>query len=307
MKLYGWFGLLLLLISEVFLFIRVEPFHSWFYSFAWWSYILLADNLVFRLRGRSLLTGRRRELIRMLPISVFIWLLFEGYNLALRNWAYLGVPSEMWIRWTGYSVAFATVLPGLFITADLVEHFLYGSRPGVFASEAEERAPDSRPGGSAVSVAAGVCLCVLPLLWPRYFFPAVWLGPIFLLDPLLGRLGVISLSAGIAGGDRRRLWSLMIGGFACGVLWEFWNYWAASRWVYSVPFFGNWKLFEMPALGFLGFPPFALECWILYHLLSRAVQRWRPAPARIGFWLGIAIYCALMFRLIDRYSVLGFA
>jgi hypothetical protein len=50
----------------------------------------------------------------------------------------------------------------------------------------------------------------------------------------------------------------------CGVLWEFWNYWAIAKWTYTVPFFGNIKLFEMPVLGFLGFPPFAVECWAMY-------------------------------------------
>jgi hypothetical protein len=65
-------------------------------------------------------------------------------------------------------------------------------------------------------------------IWPRFLFPTVWLGPIFLFDPLLENLGVQSLSAQIAAGNRRRLWSLLAAGLACGLMWEFWNYWAAS-------------------------------------------------------------------------------
>ena len=53
-------------------------------------------------------------------------------------------------------------------------------------------------------------------------------------------------------------------GLLCGLLWEFWNYWAAAKWTYTIPFLGNIKIFEMPVLGFLGFPPFAVECWVLY-------------------------------------------
>jgi hypothetical protein len=83
MKLYGWAGLLLLVVSEYCLFQKIEPFYSWFYCFAWWSYILLADNLLLRLRGRSLFVGRRRELLGMMSLSVFIWLIFEAYNLIL--------------------------------------------------------------------------------------------------------------------------------------------------------------------------------------------------------------------------------
>ena len=63
MRLYGWIGFLLLLVSEYCMFRKIEPFHSWFYFFAWWSYILLADNLLLRLRGRSLLGQPRRRVV----------------------------------------------------------------------------------------------------------------------------------------------------------------------------------------------------------------------------------------------------
>jgi len=307
MKTYGWLGLLLLLLSEYCLFRRIEPFASWFYCFAWWSYILLADNLLLRLRGNSLLSGRRAELLRMLPLSVVVWLLFEACNLALRNWAYDGVPALAWIRWPGYSLAFATVLPGVFLTADLVECILFGVRERPFASESEKLLAPPPTSPSLAFTLLGAGLSFAPLIWPRYFFPAVWLGPIFLFDPLLERLGLQSLSLRIAAGDRRRVWSLLIGGCACGLMWEFWNFWAASRWIYSIPYFGNWKMFEMPLLGFLGFPPFALECWILYHFLDRLRARWQSRPAQAAFWAATALFCILVFRLIDHHSVVRFA
>ncbi|MGZ5435395.1 MAG: hypothetical protein ACXW3F_04990, partial [Pyrinomonadaceae bacterium] len=58
--------------------------------------------------------------------------------------------------------------------------------------------------------------------------------------------------------------SLLSAGLVCGFLWEFWNYWALSKWTYTVPYFGDIKIFEMPVLGYLGFPPFAIECWAMY-------------------------------------------
>ncbi len=307
MKPYGWAGLLLLLVSEYCLFRKVEPFGTWFYCFAWWSYILLADNLLLRLRGRSLLCGRRAELWRMLPLSVFTWLLFEAYNLILHNWAYRDVIAQTWLRWLGYSIAFATVLPGVFITADLCEYMLFRVRERPFASENEQvqGLPHAVPANAYVIL--GACMSIAPLLWPRFFFPAVWIGPIFLLDPLLGRLGLRSLSAQITAGSRRRVCSLLAGGLACGLLWEFWNFWATSRWVYTIPFFGEWKVFEMPVLGFLGFPPFALECWIFYHLSTGILGKWSPWPARAAFWIGILAFCLLMFRAIDIHTVLNFA
>jgi hypothetical protein len=126
------------------------------------------------------------------------------------------------------------------------------------------------------------------------------------LDPLLEKIGIRSLSLTIASGRRSRVWSLLAGGLVCGGLWEFWNYWAASKWIYSVPFF-HWKIFEMPLLGFLGFPPFALECWILYHLLRSVPLRWNSAPARAAFWIAVGVFCVVAFHGIDVHTVLHYA
>jgi hypothetical protein len=307
MRPYGWAGLLMLLASELCLVLKIEPFYSWFYCFAWWSYILLADNLLFTLRGASLLTTRKRELRAMIPLSVFIWLLFEGYNLFIRNWAYDGMPRQIWLRWLGYFVAFATVLPGVFTTSDLVDALLFGHRTGSAASEFDllREKPLSRP--SVMIFVLGFVLTVAPLLWPRYFFPTVWLGPDFLLDPLLERFGVRSLSLSIASGDRRRVWSLILGGLTCGLLWEFWNFWAASKWIYTVPFFSEWRVFEMPLLGFLGFPPFALECWVLYHLLTSILRQRKSVPAQAAFWIVVFSISLAIFWGIDQHTVVRFS
>ncbi len=306
MKAYGWFGLALLLLSEYCLFRKIEPFYSWFYCFAWWSYILLADNLLVRLRGRSLLNGARGEFLRMLPLSVFIWLLFEAYNFRIRNWAYDGVPDQWWVRWPGYALAFATVLPGIFITSDLVE-VLFTRSADSPASGSEASSGKASQDSSGWFLLIGGVLCAAPLIWPRYFFPAVWLGPIFLLDPIVERAGIRSLSSSVSGRDFRRVGSLLLGGLLCGFIWEFWNFWAASKWLYTVPFFDRWKVFEMPLAGFLGFPPFALECWILYHLLRTMLQRTASLRLRVALWTVIGLLCLLIFYGIDRHTVVRFA
>ena len=211
------------------------------------------------------------------------------------------------MRWPGYVLAFATVLPGVFITADLVEYVLFRQNRASFASQAENLTVPPRSTPASYSVAIGLIFTIAPLLWPRYCFSLVWIGPIFLLDPLLERLGLQSLSLRLAAGDRRRAWSLLAAGLVCGLIWEFWNFWAASRWIYSVPFFDRWKVFEMPLVGFLGFPPFAIECWILYHLSARISQRFRAKSVRAAFWLGVTLFCASVLRAIDTHTVVRFA
>jgi hypothetical protein len=318
MKLYGWFGLLLLIFSEYCLFHKIEPFVTWFYCFAWWSYILLADNLLLKLRGSSLIVGRLREFLGMIPLSIFIWLLFEAYNFSIRNWEYSVAPPHSWQRWVGYMAAFSTVLPGIFITSDIFEFLLFrNAGPAASESGPVERKSSVESRAARVSkraqslrmfvtVTLGIAMSIAPLIWPRYCFPAVWLGPIFALDPLLEKMGIHSLSSDINSGNRRRVWSLMAGGLLCGFLWEFWNFWAGSKWLYHVPFFGKWKIFEMPVLGFLGFPPFALECWILYHLLCALPRKMESLPARAGWWILLGILSGVIFHEIDQRSVLRF-
>src|SRR5205085_1505864 len=129
-----------------------------------------------------------------------------------------------------------------------------------------------------ILILVGLLGTIVPLLYPTVWFaPLIWTSFVLLLDPLNSLRGWPSLTTDLARGDWRRLWSLLTAGLVCGFLWEFFNYWALSKWTYTVPYFGNVKIFEMPVLGFLGFPLFAIECWAMYifcrSLLSKKPER----------------------------------
>jgi hypothetical protein len=109
--------------------------------------------------------------------------------------------------------------------------------------------------------------------------PLVWLGLLFLLDPLNALRGWPSVTADLLRRRFRRPLALALAGIVCGLLWEFWNYWAVSRWTYTVPYLGDVKLFEMPLLGYLGYPPFVAECWAIYVFL-RSLLGGRPVGAQ---------------------------
>ena len=115
-----WIGLGCLLIFQTALVLRIEPVTTYFYSLIWWSYIVMIDGFVFRLRGNSLIVNQTRRFFLLIPWSVAIWLIFEGFNLVLKNWHYVGVTKEMMIRWPGYFVAFGTVLPAILETKDFL-------------------------------------------------------------------------------------------------------------------------------------------------------------------------------------------
>lgn len=130
----------------------------------------------------------------------------------------------------------------------------------------------------------GAVLLLLPLVLPShvaaYLFALVWLGFIFLLDPINRRRGWPSLLADFERGYRGRFCSLLFSGWVCGFLWEFWNNWAAAKWNYVFPMFQSLKIFEMPAPGFLGFLPFAVECFTMYVFAAGILGMYRPMHAR---------------------------
>ncbi len=310
LPLHGIFGILLLLVSEIAVFKKIDPFYSWFYSFAWWSYILTVDAVIYRLKGNSLIMNRNKEFLLMIPWSIFIWLIFEAANLSLENWFYINLPHSTVERWLGYAVAYGTVLPGMFETTELLESL------GLFRKCRIKKTALS-PGGHFILILLGIFCLASSVLVPEYLFPLIWVGFIFLLDPLNYRLGNKSLLKDLEEGSPQKIYLLLVAGLICGFLWELWNFWALSKWVYTVPFFERPKGFEMPFLGFLGFPPFAVQAYVMYNFISlfRSGRGWEESTCRLHQQkktrpmtiiltaILIGIFCVFMFRAIDSNTV----
>lgn len=273
-------GLIGLPLAHYWLLAKVEPFYSSIYCFLWWFYIFVADFFVFLLRGQSLLRDRPREFLFLSIWSVPVWLLFEMVNLRLENWYYVMSPYDFSVGLIFLVLAFGTVLPGLFVTAELVIGLIEKFAPG-----AAIKGPPLtiHRWNIGLQLAIGIVMLLLLLLYPKNCFCLAWGFAFFLADPICywlsrkepnhqGR----SLLGQLAAGDNTRLVALLVAGFICGGLWEAWNLHARTKWIYSVPFFDEIKLGEMPVLGFLGFPPFALECYALVNLLGllRGGRNW---------------------------------
>lgn len=287
---HTWIGLLVLAAGQAGLYSGSPLVATWLTPIMWTGYILALDGIIFRLRGRSWLTTRRREFPLLALLSVAVWLVFEAYNLHLVNWVYRGVPIIAWVRDFGYFWSFATIMPGVFETADFVEA-LFERLSGAWQSGRSQTL-----GPAWVWWLAGAAMVTLPLALPNpaaaHTFGAVWIGFFVLLDPLNQRLGLPSIRTQWQAGHRRTAAALLLGGLLCGFLWETWNQQAVRAgggyWVYTVPtslrIFG-WHFGQMPVLGLLGFPPFALELYAAYQLLREMLGGERvfgalPADAR---------------------------
>jgi len=257
---HGWLGLVALICAEYLMFHGIEPAATYFSPVAWTSYILIADAAVFAISGHSRLREEPLGLLKMAALSIPLWLIFEAYNLRLANWAYVGLPQGRIERWIGYGCAFATITPGIFMTAALIESFGWfkqESRPVRFSRATQ-----------TAFIVLGAAMLIVPLVVPThtsaYLFGLVWLGFLFLLEPINHRLHLPSIVGDLARGHRARLYSFLAAGWVCGWLWEFWNYWARAAWIYTFPIGQQWKIFQMPAPGYLAFPIYALECFAMY-------------------------------------------
>ena len=256
---HGWLGFVALAGAEWMLFRGIEPVATYFTPVAWSAYILIADAAVLALTNRSRLHDAPITLARMALLSIPLWLIFEAYNLRLGNWTYVGVPLGWPAALAGYGWSFATITPAIFETSDLVQALL----PAVPI----EPWTISRAAENAMMVCGAACL-IVPFVIPRHIaahlFVLVWFGFILLLDPLNRRLRLPSFLGDLSDGFARRFYGFLASGWICGWLWEFWNNWAHAKWHYTFPMFQQTKIFEMPAPGYFGFIPFALECFAMY-------------------------------------------
>ena len=278
---HGWLGGAVILSVELLLFGGSELVGRWFTPIVWTGYVLLMDAVVARLTGRSYLTTDRIEGALVMLASVGGWWLFEWYN-APRFWRggadqvglwwrYHDVEPNLFLRRVGYDWAFATIFPALFLTAAALRATLFHN--------ARVRPWHPSPGVLNLAVAAGAVSVALPfLLVSAWLVPLVCTGWVLLLEPLNFRRGHPSWLTDLTRGDASRVLALLGSGLACGVLWEFWNYWALTKWTYTVPYAPDVKIFEMPVLGYLGFPLFALECFAMYQWLRARLAEGGPAP-----------------------------
>jgi hypothetical protein len=269
---YGWFGLLVMVVSQIGVLARIEPFYHWHTPIAWTGYILLTDAIVFKRRANSWLQDNPAELMFVACASVPLWVIFELYNkFSIHNWYYVGLPEVRLVRDFGYLWSFATITPALFESADLISS-LRDRRADPARTNPLSHHRLGRPAWIAVIV--GAAMVLLPILvHSTYLAAPIWLGFILLLDPLNARAGNESILEDWYRGRTRRLVNLLIAGLACGIIWEFWNYWCGTKWIYNVPIFPELKIFEMPILGFGGFPPFAVECFVMYVTVRRLLWR----------------------------------
>ncbi|MDI6825911.1 MAG: hypothetical protein QMD36_01800 [Candidatus Aenigmarchaeota archaeon] len=254
----GFLGILLIILGEITTFLRIEPFVYWFIAMVWFGYIFLVDSLVYMLEGNSYITNRPRKFIILVFLSAIFWLIFEFYNKFLGGWYYIGTPTEPGKCIPCY-VAISTILPAVMETTELIKGLRFFRKT---------RTTKIRISNSLIysSILIGLIFVITPFLYHSpYMWAFVWIGFIFLLDPINYLFHERSLISQIKKGKLNIVLSLFVAGYICGFFWEFWNYWAYTKWYYTVPILSEIKIFEIPFLGFFAYGFFAWELYTMYH------------------------------------------
>ncbi|MEJ2311656.1 MAG: DUF4332 domain-containing protein [Gemmatimonadales bacterium] len=283
---------------------NVQPFFGWYYHWAWYPMLIALGA------GYAAVTGRwpvsPRLAISLLFWSAPLWFFFELVNFRLANWYYVFAAEGRAARVLGAFTAFATVLPAIYLSYRWVQ------RLGIARGWAGPKLPLSRH--SVTVVGAGFALLVLALWQPRLFFPLVWGFLTLVLEPWNYRHAPErSLLGDLELGRYARISQILVAGAAVGLAWEAFNSLAGARWIYTVPGLEGHKLFEMPLPGFLGFPVFALDCFVVYQALVNvglAAPGWgggfetaRPGSVRTP--MGFASRSAATTAVVKSAAVAG--
>ncbi len=239
----------------------------------WLAFLMVLDGVLEMTPDGSPARRRPGRFVVCFLASVPIWLWFDWVNFwFVHAWAYHGLPEATLHRYLMYFAAFGAICPAMFLTAEAIQRLGLGRLAG--------RPLRLGPGARRACVALGAVFLVFPfVVRDATGTLTMWLAWILILEPLNRRLGAPSLLGDWEAGRYGRTVALLAAGLACGFLWEFWNYWAAAKWTYDLPFLGPLeavRFFEMPMVGLLGFPPFAIECWAMFQTLVLVARRLAP-------------------------------
>jgi len=232
----------------------------------WLAYIVVVNALCQKRSGRCPLIHRTGFFLTLFPASAAFWWFFEYLNRFVQNWYYTGAYYGPWMYFFLATLSFATVLPAVLSTHELVLTFAWVQRRFAAAPALCPRHPKRL---AILTLAlAGAGLAGIGV-WPDLLFALLWVAPLLLVTGIAALAGQPHVFSQIGHGDWRQVAAAALAALICGFCWEMWNYFSLARWTYAVPYVQRFHLFEMPLLGFAGYLPFGLECLAVVRFFPR--------------------------------------
>ncbi len=245
-----------------------NPFQLYTFSPQWICYIVVMNALVYRRTGRCMLTHDTNFFLTLFLLSAAFWWFFEYLNRFVQNWYYVECEHFTSLQYfIAATLSFSTVLPAVLAT----EAWL-ASHPRSHAG-LDDFIPFHLSMSGAMMLfacAAAGLLCIG--VFPNQLYPLLWLAPLLLIVSIQRLAHRPPFFPELARGDWRRVYRLALAALICGFFWEMWNWHSLARWIYTVPYVHRFQLFEMPILGYAGYLPFGLECFVVAHLIRNTAE-----------------------------------
>ncbi len=261
--LYGWFGFLLIGIFWYLNWFLQGLRTDWAFFPLWLGFCLAVDALVYFRKGTSLIKRSFKKFMLLFAVSAPVWWLFELFNSFTQNWFYDG--KQYFSDFQFFllaSISFSTVIPAVFEAAELAGTFGWIRKLKTYKS----LSPD--PALLRVFVIIGLTSLALEIIFPKVFYPFIWITVYFLVEPVNVKMKNRTLLQYTGKGNWKPAAALWIGVLICAFFWEMWNYYSYPKWYYDLPMVNFLHIFEMPLPGYIGYLPFSLELFAVYNLIS---------------------------------------
>ncbi len=258
---YGWLGIFLVIVFWILNWSLDGLRTQWGFFPLWLGYCLTVEGLVFVRKGTSLLKRNLFKYACLFLISAPSWWLFEFLNSFTKNWYYDGRQYFTSLQYFLLaSLSFSTVMPAVFGTAELASTFKW------IKNLPQRKHLKINKSLLAKFFAAGIAMFLLIIFIPEYFYYLIWVSLYFIIEPVNYLMRNKTLLKFFEAGDWRPFVSLSIGCLISGFFWEFWNFNSYPKWIYNLPNLNILHIFEMPLPGYIGYIPFSIELFALYHL-----------------------------------------
>lgn len=261
--LHGWFGILLIFVFWYLNWFLAGLRTDWAFFPLWLGYCLTVDAIVYLRKGTSLLKRNLKKYILLFVISAPVWWLFELFNSLTKNWFYDGKQYFSDIQYVILaSISFSTVIPAVFESTELAGTFRWIQNLKIRWT--------LKPTDKVIQIflLIGIITLALEIIFPKVFYPFIWITVYFLIEPINIKMGNLNLLDFTSEGNWKPVISLWIGCLICAFFWEMWNYYSYPKWYYYLPMVNFLHIFEMPMPGYIGYLPFSLELFAVYNFLT---------------------------------------
>jgi len=286
LKTYGWIGLALILFAEAGVVLHQFGFEfahyicDWTTPLCWSGYNLFIDSIINRIKGSSLVYNRRKDFCVQIISSIFFWIIFDAYNLHIKNWEYIGLPNKFILLSIYIGIANGVAIPGTLLTCELISTLQLFDKFKI-----KKLNVITKPIICYSVIFFGILFLSLPLAFnhdiAKYLFGFVVIGFFLLLEPIIYLYNKKdSLLEDLEHGKLHSIFNLFLAGFICGFLWEFWNYWSLTKWIYQSYATDKIHIFEASPIGFLMYAPIGLIYLSFYNFCKLFTKRDRYSVRR---------------------------